>query len=95
MNWETERRKEMQRLLEKGILPVQNDLARYEREEVAANRSSGQFCPEMTEKYLMGEVAAAITDIVPAKQIIDEMIQEAMQQLHVGQKMLVGSKSRL
>lgn len=31
--------------------------------------------------YLMGQVAGAINDIQPAKQIIDEMMSEAVQQI--------------
>jgi len=99
MNWEEERRKEMKELLENAIIPVQHDLERFDRG--GSKDSSGcelncvGFDPEMTTKYLMGEVAAVITDIKPAGRIIEEMVCEAVQQLEMSQSMLRGARSRL
>jgi hypothetical protein len=42
----------------------------------------------------MGDVAAAIAEVLPAKQIIDEMVTVAAQQLKRGDSLIV-SKARL
>lgn len=102
MNWETERREEMQDLLEKGVLPVQHDLEAVEKLEEdnkseeeknssLAGRLAGLDLDDVERPYLMGEVAAAIRDVKPAKEIIDEMIKEAVQQLRLGSTFLEGS----
>jgi hypothetical protein len=39
----------------------------------------------------MEEVAAAITDIKPAKEIIDEMVTEAIRQLRMGAALIEGA----
>jgi hypothetical protein len=36
---------------------------------------------EKMAPYLMGQVAAAIKDVVPAKQIVEDMVTEAIEQL--------------
>lgn len=38
--------------------------------------------------FLMGKVAAVVNDKKPAKQIVDEMVDEAVVMLQKGQKML-------
>lgn len=102
MNWETERREEMQDLLEKGVLPVQHDLEAVEKLEEdnkseeeknssLAGRLAGLDLDDVERPYLMGEVAAAIRDVKPAKEIIDEMVKEAVQQLRLGSTFLEGS----
>lgn len=106
MNWETERREEMQSLLDSGVLPVQHDLETVEKlEEEAKNnghqqedvntslegRLAGLDLDDVERPYLMGEVAAAIKDVKPAKEIIDEMIKEAIQQLRMGSTFIEGS----
>ena len=105
MNWETERREEMQGLLDKGILPVQQDLETVEKleeenkstEEMNSSlegKLAGLDIDDVERPYLMGEVAAAIRDVKPAKDIIDEMIKEAIQQLRLGSTFIEGA-SRL
>jgi len=102
MNWETERREEMQDLLEKGVLPVQQDLDAVEKLEESnkseeeknsslAGKLAGLDIDDVERPYLMGEVAAAIKDVKPAKEIIDEMIKDAVQQLRLGSTFLEGS----
>jgi NAD(P)H-dependent flavin oxidoreductase YrpB (nitropropane dioxygenase family) len=108
MNWENERRDELFSLLDKGILPVQHDLDAVEALEAGtkedkavetANSSlegklAGLDIDDVERPYLMGEVAAAIRDVKPAKEIIDEMIKEAVQQLRLGSSLIEGG-SRL
>ena len=102
MNWETDRREEMQDLLDKGVLPIQQDLDAIEKLE-ESNKSedeknsslhgklAGLDIDDVERPYLMGEVAAAIKDVKPAKEIIDEMIKEAIQQLRLGSTFIEGS----
>lgn len=105
MNWETERREEMLSLLDKGVLPVQHDLEEVEKiEEKAKSKEdentslegklAGLDIDDVERPYLMGEVAAAIRDVKPAKEIIDDMIKEAVQQLRLGNSFIEGG-SRL
>ena len=105
MNWETERREEMQSLLDKGILPVQHDLEEVEKIEEKAKseedentslegKLAGLDIDDVERPYLMGEVAAAIRDVKPAKEIIDDMVKEAVQQLRLGNSFIEGG-SRL
>lgn len=102
MNWETERRDEMQSLLDSGVLPIQHDLDALEKlDEAKSNgteensslegRFAGLDIDDVERPYLMGEVAAAIKDVKPAKEIIDEMIKEAIQQLRMGSTFIEGS----
>jgi len=102
MNWETERREEMQALLDKGVLPIQEDLEAVEKLEEEnksdeeknsslAGKLAGLDIDDVERPYLMGEVAAAIKDVKPAKQIIDEMVKEAIQQLRMGSTLIEGS----
>lgn len=43
----------------------------------------------------MGQVAGVIQDIKPAKQIVDEMVREAVDMLKVGQSYLAMPSSKL
>lgn len=44
--------------------------------------------------FLMGQVSGIITDIKPAKQIVEDMVREAVEMLRIGQGYL-GRESRL
>jgi NAD(P)H-dependent flavin oxidoreductase YrpB (nitropropane dioxygenase family) len=96
MNWETERREEMHSLLDNGVLPIQHDLEEVEKLEEKKDQKSvegklaGLDIDDVERPYLMGEVAAAIKDIKPAKEIVDEMIKEAIQQLRLGTSLIEG-----
>ena len=105
MNWETERREEMQGLLNKGILPIQHDLDALEKLEEQSNsrnaanssldgRLAGLEIDDAERPYLMGEVAAVIHDVRPAKEIMDDMVKEAIQQLRMGST-LISNGARL
>lgn len=67
--WERERER-MQKLLDKGIIPFDHDLENGE---------------EVEFPYMMGQVAGVIREIKPARQIVNDMIQQAIQQLNMGQ----------
>jgi len=102
MNWETERKEEMQALLNKGVIPVQSDLDHLDKlEEEGKNKEEvdhsmegrlrGMELDDVERPYLMGVVAAAIKDVKPAKEIIDEMVKEAVQQLQKGSSYVTSS----
>ena len=102
MNWETERNEEMHKLLDKGVIPVQHDLETVEKlqdedkssEEVNSSmegKLAGLDLDDVERPYLMGVVAAAIGDVKPAKEIIDEMVKEAVQQLRIGSSLIEGA----
>ncbi|CAN6628493.1 hypothetical protein TRVA0_011S03048 [Trichomonascus vanleenenianus] len=69
-NWETNRQAEIQELTSKGVVPYEKEL------------DSDSFDPEKEEDsgmYLMGETAAVVRAIVPAKQVVEEIMNEALE----------------
>merc|ERR1712093_302375 len=71
--WETSRRDEQQQLLQQGVVPVQKDI-----DDAAEGKLSAKVDANAVAEgrpLLMGQVAGAIDDIKPAKQIIDEMME--------------------
>ncbi|BFZ56510.1 hypothetical protein PYCC9005_003557 [Savitreella phatthalungensis] len=88
MDWESKPH-EIQKLVQQGIIPAVHDMDRREKEGTADDDLEMSARP-----YLMGQVAASINDVQPAKQIIDEMVAEAVQQLKRGAS-LVGDSARI
>ncbi|KAF2405119.1 2-nitropropane dioxygenase [Trichodelitschia bisporula] len=76
--WEN-RPEDIKALTEKGIVPMAKDM------------DDGK---EVDIPFLMGQVAGVIQDIKPAKQIVEEMVTQAVNQLRLGQSYL-GNSSRL
>merc|ERR1712083_73778 len=86
--WEQSRQQEMKELLAKGVIPYTKDLAAMNRVknkkkklENSENYAMSYVAPAGQDKmwpHLSGQVAAAIDDVQPAKQIVDEMIQGAI-----------------
>lgn len=77
--WEAQPEK-IKELTEKGIVPIEYDFENGE---------------DVDLPHLMGVVAGVVTSIQPARQIVDEMVAEAVQMLMQGQTYLGGSRSRL
>jgi len=80
MQWENSRQNEIKELTTKGIIPVMHDL-----ETKTANNEAPT--PEQmiaVRPSLMGQAAGAISDIKPAKQIVEEMVAEAIVALRTG-----------
>jgi NAD(P)H-dependent flavin oxidoreductase YrpB (nitropropane dioxygenase family) len=77
--WEAQPEK-IKELTEKGVVPIEFDME-------AGN--------DVDIPHLMGIVAGVVNDIKPAGQIVDEMVEEAVQQLKLGQGYLSGGKSKL
>ncbi|MCJ1317495.1 hypothetical protein MMC15_002820 [Xylographa vitiligo] len=72
---EWERRPEdIRRLTETGIVPMMKDMEEDK---------------EVDMPYLMGQVAAVVGDIKPAKSIVEDMVNEAVYMLRVGQAYMV------
>ncbi|KAK9449015.1 2-nitropropane dioxygenase [Limtongia smithiae] len=71
VDWETNRRDEIAKLVAQGHVPVEWELEQYEGKEL----------PELVEEYqfpfLMGEVSAMIHEVKPAKEIVEGMVSEA------------------
>lgn len=77
-NWHS-RPDEMQRLFERGIVPMDHDL---------------KLGNEVRIPVMMGQVAGSIKEILPAKQIIEGIVEEASEALQLATTMVV-PKSRL
>ncbi|KAI5286065.1 hypothetical protein KEM52_002158, partial [Ascosphaera acerosa] len=85
-NWEENRSAEIKELTSKGIIPVEHDLENVP-DDVDDEAIDG-FRP-----WLMGNAAANIDKIMPAKDIVDELVTGAVANIRKGQSYLVkGSK---
>ncbi len=78
--WE-EQPEKIKELTDKGVVPLMKDM---EDEK------------DVDMPFLMGQVAAIIKDIKPAKVIVEDMIREAVDMIKLGQTYVVpGAKSKL
>lgn len=78
-DWES-RPEEIKKLTESGIVPLAKDM------------DDGK---DVDIPFLMGQVAGEIKDIKPAKQIVDEMVREAVDMLKLGQTYITVGSSKL
>ena len=82
-DWEENRKEEMKALLKKGTIPYTADLAKYNA--LRKKENTEQLAMSYAKSYsegipkLSGAVAASIMDIKPAKDIVEEMMAEAIQ----------------
>jgi len=74
-----QREAEMKQLLDKGVVPLAKDM------------DDGK---DVDIPFLMGQVAGVIQDIKPAKQIVDEMVSEAVHMLKLGQTFIEAAPRR-
>lgn len=81
-NWTNNRQEEVKDLASRGIIPVYEELKNHPEKHLE------------TIAWLSGRVAAQIHDILPAKEIIDNMIRDASQILLNGAS-LVNTKAKL
>ncbi|KXX78836.1 putative nitronate monooxygenase [Madurella mycetomatis] len=92
MNWEEERQQEIKELTSKGKIPYEADLDRVmsgEAEETPAIKGSGLMnasadgdvdVDELLDQFrpfLMGQCAAVVKERKPAKEIVDEFVNDA------------------
>jgi len=77
MDWENNRAEEIKQLTSKGILPVYHDMAEKEKggEEVDFKTRMDMM------PLLMGQAAGAVDEILPAKDIMDDMVNTAISTL--------------
>ena len=78
-SWEDQPEK-IKALTDKGVVPMAKDM---EDEK------------DVDMPFLMGQVAAVIKDIKPAKQIVEDMVSEAIDALQTGHRYIAGPKSKL
>ena len=74
------RPEEIKALTEAGIVPLVKDMEDEKDVDIP---------------FLMGQVAGEIKDIKPAKQIVDEMVSEAIEMLRLGQTYIGAPSSKL
>lgn len=93
MDWEENKKAEIKRLTSQGTIPVSlfsgaqaNDLT--SQPQVGMDLEESEHRP-----FLMGKTAAVVNDVKPAKEIVDEMVAEAVQCLKASSSYVVhGSK---
>lgn len=81
-DWENNRQKEIKELTSKGVIPHIHELESHPEKSAS------------TRPWLMGRVAALINDIKPAKAIVEDMVNEAVEQLNTGSS-FVKAKAKL
>lgn len=78
-NWEAQQ-DQIRQLTERGIVPMERDLDQG---------------VDVDFPFLMGQVAAVIKDVKPARQIVEDMVREAVEMLRLGQTYIGGKASKL
>ncbi|CEH18813.1 2-nitropropane dioxygenase [Ceraceosorus bombacis] len=78
--WE-DRPDEIKKLTSQGVIPVYHDLENDDEKGTAEEGAR--------ERYLLGKCASVIEDIKPAAQIIQEMVNEAVDVLQSGRELVV------
>lgn len=86
-NWEENRQQEIKDLTSRGKIPIEYDMERL-------GDDIDDDTLDNARPFLMGKVAAVVNEKKPAKQIIDEMVSEAVQWIQTGNGYIV-SKSRI
>jgi len=71
-DWEKNRQAEIKELTSKGIVPYEHELQKHPEKSLEGR------------PWLIGRVAAVIHDVLPAKQIVDNMVNEAADMLQRG-----------
>lgn len=85
VDWETNRSQEIRDLTAKGVIPINHDAERVAKEGIEVD--AADYRP-----LLMGQAAAAIEDIKPAAQIIEEMVSQAVSIISANNRKIVKSK---
>jgi len=91
MKWENDRQNEIKELTSKGIIPVIHDME-------TKSASNEAITPEQMlagRPLLMGQCAGAVKDIKPAKQIVEEMVSEAIHSLRHATGLIAPMKAAL
>jgi NAD(P)H-dependent flavin oxidoreductase YrpB (nitropropane dioxygenase family) len=89
VEWDTTRKQEQEKLLAQGVVPVQYDIDQAQAGDMK------DIDPQRVadgRPLLMGQVAGAIEDIKPAKEIVDDMVRVAIQMIRDNGAMVTKSK---
>lgn len=76
LNWEENRRDQIKELTSKGVLPVEHDIEELDKQDKLDDETMDAARP-----WLMGKVAAVVKEKKTAKEIVDEIVSEAAEQL--------------
>ena len=87
-NWETNRAEEIKKLTSQGTIPVEHEF------ETLGDDIDDETM-DNARPFLMGKAAAMVNEKKTAKQIVDEMVGDAVQEMSRGSGMIVGGKSKL
>lgn len=80
-NWEENRQEEIKQLTSKGVIPVEHDFENLPDDVDDETLDNAR-------PFLMGKVAAVVSEKKPAKAIVDELVTDAAALLQQGNKML-------
>jgi NAD(P)H-dependent flavin oxidoreductase YrpB (nitropropane dioxygenase family) len=86
-NWETNRAAEIKELTDKGVIPVEHDLERM-------GDDIDDDTMDNARPFLMGKASAVVNERLSAKQIVDDMVQGAVDEIRKSSAAIV-SKSKL
>jgi NAD(P)H-dependent flavin oxidoreductase YrpB (nitropropane dioxygenase family) len=86
-NWETNRAQEIQELTAKGVIPVEHDLERM-------GDDIDDDTMDNARPFLMGKAAAVVNERKSARDIVDEMVQGAVEEIRKSGEAVV-AKSKL
>jgi len=86
-NWETNRAEEIKELTAKGVIPVEHDLERM-------GDDVDDDTMDNARPFLMGKASAVVNERKSAKEIVDEMVQGAVDEIRKSNAAIV-SKSKL
>lgn len=86
-NWEENRQAEIKDLTAEGKIPVEHDL-----ETMGDDIDDDTM--DNARPFLMGKVAAVVNERKSAREIVDEMVTDAVQWLNKGSSYII-SKSKL
>jgi NAD(P)H-dependent flavin oxidoreductase YrpB (nitropropane dioxygenase family) len=86
-NWETNRAEEIKELTAKGVIPVEHDLERM-------GDDVDDDTMDNARPFLMGKASAVVNERKSAREIVDEMVQGAVDEIRKSNAAIV-SKSKL
>lgn len=102
-DWETNRQQEMKELAAKGTIPYEADLDKVLSGgdkpssiiQTTANDDDDDDPLEQFRPFLMGKAAAVVNVQMPAKAVVDELVNDAVAQLKKGNQLVIGAQSKL
>lgn len=80
-NWEDQRAQEIKELTSKGIIPVEHDF-----EKLGDDMDDEMM--DNARPFLMGKASAVVNEKKSAKDVVDELVSDAVKCLSSGQKMV-------